>query len=56
MNLLQNWETIFVGCRRSSICPNSQSLKLYIIQDHYVDQFELTGEKYSDEICEVIHS
>ena len=37
----------------------SQSLKLHIILDHYVEHFELTGEtllKYSDEVCEAMHS
>ena len=37
----------------------SQTLKLHIIMDHYLDHFELTQEtllKYSDEICEAIHS
>lgn len=37
----------------------SQPLKLHIIQEHYIEHFELTGEtllKYSDEICEAIHS
>ena len=37
----------------------SQSLKLHIIFDHYVEHFEETGEsllKYSDEICEAMHS
>ena len=37
----------------------SQPLKLHIIQEHYIEHFELTGEtllKYSDEICEAIRS
>ena len=37
----------------------SQTLKLHILFDHYVEHFEMTGEsllKYSDEICEAMHS
>ena len=37
----------------------SQTLKLHIIMDHYVEHFEMTKEsllKYSDEICEAMHS
>ena len=37
----------------------SQTLKLHIIMDHYVDHFNMTQEsllKYSDEICEAMHS
>ena len=37
----------------------SQTLKLHIIMDHYVDHFEMSQEtllKYSDEVCEAIHS
>ena len=43
----------------SSIGAWGQPLKLHIIQDHYIEHFELTGEtlfKYSDEICGAIHS
>ena len=37
----------------------SQTLKMHIILDHYVEHFEMTNEsllKYSDEVCEAIHS
>ena len=37
----------------------SQTLKLHILFDYYVEHFEMTGEsllKYSDEICEAMHS
>ena len=37
----------------------SQTLKLHIIMDHYIEHFEDTKEsllKYSDEICEAMHS
>ena len=37
----------------------SQTLKLHILFDHYVENFEMTWEsllKYSDKICEAMHS